>query len=79
MGRIIIDNAEEWHKKRATQGIGGSDAACIIGKNPYKSNLTLWQEKTGKIKPEDISDKPAVKYGKEAEYNDRQQTLFQED
>jgi putative phage-type endonuclease len=67
MGRIEINNKAEWLKVRAVQGIGGSETACIIGKNPYKSNLTLWQEKTGKIKPEDISEKPAVKYGKEAE------------
>ena len=48
-------------------GIGGSDAACILGRNPWKSNLDLWREKVGLVVPEDISDKPAVKYGKEAE------------
>lgn len=48
-------------------GIGGSDAACILGMNPWKSNVDLWKEKVGLVVPEDISDKPAVKYGKEAE------------
>lgn len=57
---------EEWLKARKL-GIGGSDAACIIGANKYKSNTQLWREKTGIIEPEDISDKPAVAYGKAAE------------
>ena len=33
----------------------------------YKSNVELWQIKTGQAVPEDISDKPYVKYGTEAE------------
>lgn len=57
---------EEWLKAR-TQGIGGSDAGCIVGANPWKSARQLWKEKTGADKPDDISDKPAVKFGKEAE------------
>lgn len=72
MGRIHIDNAEEWHKVRAIQGIGGSEAASIVNLNPYKSNLELWEEKTGIREREDISDKPAVKYGKEAEKHIRE-------
>ena len=57
---------EEWLKAR-TQGIGGSDAGCIVGANPWKSARQLWKEKTGADKPDDISDKPAVRFGKEAE------------
>lgn len=70
---IIADpkTREEWLKAR-TQGIGGSDAACVIGLNPWKSNVKLWREKVGVDKPEDISDKPAVKFGKEAEAPIRQ-------
>lgn len=56
----------EWLKAR-TQGIGGSDAGCIVGANPWKSARQLWREKTGADKPDDISDKPAVRFGKEAE------------
>lgn len=63
---IKINNPDDWLKNRS-KGIGGSDAACILGKNPYKSNLDLWREKTGRKKPEDISNKDAVKYGKNAE------------
>ena len=63
--KTILDSREEWlhHRNR----IGGSDASCVVGKNPYKSNVELWLEKTGKVEPEDISDKPYVKYGTEAE------------
>ena len=61
----------EWLEKRK-KGIGGSDAACILGLNPWKSNVRLWEEKTGRVEAEDISDNPAVKYGTEAEEHLRQ-------
>ncbi len=57
---------QEWLKKRKA-GIGGSDASAILGMNPYKTNVELWEEKTGRREPEDISGKPYVQYGKEAE------------
>lgn len=56
---------EEWLASR--KKIGGSDAACILGLNPYKSNIELFDIKTGRAEQEDISDKPYVKYGTEAE------------
>lgn len=59
-------NRESWLAERKL-GIGGSDASAIVGMNPYKSNIELWEEKTGRVIPEDIGDKPYVKYGKEAE------------
>lgn len=64
--RFQFDSNEEWLKAR--KGIGGSDASAVVGKNPYKSNQELWMEKTGKLIPEDISDKPYVRYGHEAEF-----------
>ncbi|KAF5042430.1 YqaJ-like viral recombinase domain protein [anaerobic digester metagenome] len=57
---------DEWLKKRL-KGIGGSDAAAAVGMSPYKSNVELWEEKTGRRKAADISDNLRVKYGKEAE------------
>lgn len=63
---IKISNQKEWLRKR-TKGIGGSDAACILGLNPYKTNLDLWREKTGRKQADDISNNDAVKYGKQAE------------
>lgn len=59
-------NRAEWLESRKI-GIGGSDAGVILGKNKYKTNVQLWEEKTGLTEPEDISDKPAVIFGKTAE------------
>lgn len=62
---ITLDSWEDWlnHRER----IGGSDASAILGMNPYRTNIELWQIKTGQLIPEDISEKPYVKYGTEAE------------
>ncbi len=57
---------EDWLKARKNM-IGGSDASAILGLNPYKTNIEIWQEKTGRVESEDISHKPYVKYGIEAE------------
>lgn len=62
---IVLKDHDEWLKSRTK--IGGSDASSIIGMNPYKSNVELWEIKTGQKEAEDISDKPYVKYGTEAE------------
>lgn len=62
---VILKNREEWLQNR--QRIGGSDASAILGMNPYRTNIELWQIKTGQLIPEDISDKPYVKYGTQAE------------
>ena len=61
----VLKSREEWLTTRKT--IGGSDAACILGKNPWKSNVELYLEKTGQCTPDDISNKDVVKYGTEAE------------
>lgn len=61
----VLSSHEEWLKARTK--IGGSDASAIVGMNPYKSNVELWKEKAYGIEPVDISDKPYVKYGTEAE------------
>lgn len=63
--RIQLETREEWLKARSR--IGGSDASAVVGLNPYKTNQDLWREKTGRIVPPDISDKPFVKYGHDAE------------
>ena len=62
----ILQSREEWLQNR-TGRIGGSDASAIVGRNPYKSNIELWMEKTGAREAEDISNKPYVKYGTQAE------------
>lgn len=62
----VYKSAEEWIKAR-TSYIGGSDAASIIGLSSWKSNVTLWEEKTGRKKPQDLSDNVLVQYGHDAE------------
>lgn len=62
----IKHNSPEWYELRKS-GIGGSDAAAILGLSPWKTNVDLWEEKVG-IKPLlDLKDNEAVKYGREAE------------
>ena len=67
---IVLKDREEWLKNR--DRIGGSDASSILGLNPYRSNVELWQIKTGQLVPEDISEKPYVKYGTNAEQHLRE-------
>lgn len=61
-----FENEAAWKKGRL-KGIGGSDASAVVGMNPYKTNIELFEEKTGRRIPEDISDKPYVIYGHQAE------------
>lgn len=63
---IQLKSREEWLEKR-TSYIGGSDASCVVGMNPYKTNVDLWEQKTGRSKPENIDDNPFVEYGRNAE------------
>lgn len=57
---------KEWENLRSST-IGGSDAAAILGLNPHKSPYALWAEKTGKVIPEDVSQKEAVRLGTDLE------------
>ena len=57
---------QEWLMHR-NGGIGGSDAACVVGLNQYKSNVQLWEEKVGLSKAKDISNQAAVAFGIAAE------------
>jgi len=66
----ILKDREEWLSNR--NRIGGSDASAILGMNPYRTNIELWQIKTGQLVAEDISDRPYVKYGIEAEQHLRE-------
>jgi putative phage-type endonuclease len=62
----MIKTREQWLKERR-KGVGASEASAVLGLNPYMTNIELWQIKTGRIEPEDISHKPYVKYGIESE------------
>lgn len=56
----------EWKAARLA-GIGASEAAAVIGRSPWKTNVDLWREKTGRKSPDDISNKDCVVYGHAAE------------
>jgi putative phage-type endonuclease len=43
--------------------LGGTDAAAVCGQSRWKTPLQVWAEKTGKVVPEDISEKLPVKLG----------------
>ena len=53
---------EQWLEKRKG-GIGGSEASSIVGVNRWKDNVTLWEEKTGRREPADLSNNDAVQFG----------------
>ena len=57
--QTIVSEAQ-WHAERA-KGIGGSEAAAIVGLSPWCSNVELWQRKTGRKAAPDISDNAAVR------------------
>lgn len=66
MDQAVQTNAEQgtalWHRERS-QGIGGSEIAAIMGISPYTTAYKLWEEKTGRRQPENISNLPHVKRG----------------
>ena len=62
----ICKDRTEWLEARK-EGLGASDASALLGISPWKTNVQLWEEKTGLTVPEDIGDKPQVKYGNDAE------------
>ncbi len=69
---LTVAEAEKDHEKWLqvrNQGIGGSDAGVILGLNPYKSLLSLWLEKTGQAKLEDLSNNERVYWGVKNEGN----------
>lgn len=64
--KYVFDNRSDWLKNRMF-GVGGSEISAVVGYNPYMDNVTLWEIKTGLRKSDDISDKPYVQYGTQAE------------
>jgi putative phage-type endonuclease len=59
-------NREKWLEERKS-GIGASEAAAIMGLSPYMTAKKLWQIKTGRKQPKDLSDNAFVEYGTKAE------------
>lgn len=46
--KVKTSSHEEWKELRSHY-IGGSDAAAVVGLNPFSSPYALWAEKTGKV------------------------------
>lgn len=63
---IQLKSREEWLEKR-TSYVGGSEAAALVGKNPYMTNIDLYRIKTGQQARENIDNKDYVLYGHNAE------------
>lgn len=63
---LELGSRDEWLQARGKR-IGGSEASAVVGLNPYMSNTDLWSIKTGRREAENISDKPYVRYGHDAE------------
>lgn len=63
---ISYSNEKEWHDIRRKH-IGGSDVSIIMGFNEYKNSVDLWLEKTGRKKPDNLSENQAIIRGKESE------------
>lgn len=59
-------NFLKWFEARK-KGIGGSDAAAVLGISPWKSAYTLFCEKTGRIAEEDLSGNEYIYWGKALE------------
>lgn len=63
---------DAWLKGREKYpGIGASEAAPIIGASAWMTASELWEIKTGRKKPKDLSDNEYVRYGTEAEQHIR--------
>lgn len=63
---LIPKSHSEWLEARS-KGLGASEAASFLGMSKWKTNVELFEEKTGRRKPEDIGHKPYVQYGHDAE------------
>lgn len=64
----LIMTVEEMKDRNAwlatrNMGLGGSDAAIVVGLSKWKSPFQLWMEKTGQAEPEDLSENECVYWG----------------
>lgn len=59
---IFPEERQSWLGKRQS-GIGGSDAAAVLGLSPWKSRLALWAEKTGKVDRPNLDELEWIEWG----------------
>ena len=60
--RVQFPDRETWLAARQS-AIGASDAPAVMQMSPWVSNIQLWEEKTGRRKPKDLSGIAAVQRG----------------
>lgn len=58
---------ELWVKARENRGIGGSEAAAIVGESPWMTSRELWEIKCGLKERENLSDNPLMEQGRRME------------
>ena len=57
-----LSKLDIWREERR-KGVGGSDAAAVLGLNPWTSPLDVYNDKMGLVN-KDLSDNEAVRWGK---------------
>ena len=62
-----IDDHETWIAARKSRGIGGSDAAAIVGQSNWQSNIELWEILTGRKETKNLSNNTYVQKGHDIE------------
>ena len=55
-----VKDVDQWYELRG-KGIGGSDAGIVMNVSSYKTPYELWEEKTGKVKREFITNEAIEK------------------
>lgn len=58
------EEREAWLKERR-QGLGGSDAAAVLGLSPWRTPVQVWLDKTGRAQPQEETE--AMRIGTELE------------
>lgn len=59
---LVFGSEAEWLAGRM-QGITATEAAVVLGQNPWKTPFALWAEKVGLAEPDDLSNNEAVRWG----------------
>lgn len=62
----LTQEGDEWLAWR-NKGVTATDAVVLLGRSPYKTFWRLWAEKTGYMRPVDLSLNPLVRKGIELE------------
>lgn len=55
-----VKDVDQWHQLRS-KGVGGSDAGIVMNVSQYRTPYELWEEKTGKVKREFVTNEAIEK------------------